>query len=174
MVSLVAFFSIVVAMVAVNAASAKGNAPLRSDTNYEFVAPAGVFGPNGLLIWQGDIDGDLNGCIQWWSPSPEGPRVTGQATHYDEVWEIWERCDGFTGETLLLTGADRGTTTVRNLKNSIWRANGTVTGPQDSELVGRRMHSGGTVEWLLNEDGVPVFFNGAPVPVGGEGVFRVN
>jgi len=163
--SLVTIALVVVALVAVNAASASGEAPLRGDTTYEFVAPAGVFDPaRGLLVWQGTIEGDFEGCIQWWSP--DEPMATGQATHYDEVFFIWDHCDGYEGDTLLLTGADSGTTTVRHFKNSIWRANGVVTGPEDSDLIGRRVHSGGTVEW--------VFPGGMPVPVGGEGTFRVN
>ncbi len=159
---LVAIFAVVLPLVSVNAAPA--NHRLTGDTAYEFVGGEGYTSGKGLLVWEGSITGDFNGCIQWWSPAPL--TVTGQASHYDENWEIWAECPGHVGVNLLLEGADRGATTARHLKNSIWRANGIVTGPADSELVGRRMHSGGTVEWL--------FINGVPVPESGVGVFRVN
>ena len=119
-----------------------------------------------MLVWEGTISGDFEGCIQWWSIPPEEPRLTGQASHHDELWEIWDDCVQHEGRTLQLTGTDSGTTTVRHFKNSIWRANGVVTGAEDSELIGRRVHSGGTVEWD--------FTTGMPLPLKGEGVFRVN
>ena len=159
----VAIFAVVLALVSVNAASASPNHRLSGGTTYDFVG--NVFDPvKGLLVWEGPITGDFDGCIQWWST--EEPTSTGQASHYDNVWEIWdesETCDG----TLLLTGTESGTTTVRHFKNSIWRANGVVTGPEGSELIGRRVHDGGTIdEWDFTGE--------MPAPVEGKGVFRVN
>jgi hypothetical protein len=148
--------------VAVNTTSASAKSPLRADTTYDFVGD--VFDPvKGVLVWEGTTTGEFNGCIQWWS-TELFPTITGQASHYNNVWEIWDECGE--GGTLLLTGTESGTTTVRHFKNSIWRANGVVTGPEGSDLIGRRVHDGGTVEWDFSGD--------SPAPRKGAGVFRVN
>jgi hypothetical protein len=142
---------------------ASATQPLRGVHDYVFV---NEFDPaRGLvLVWEGNISGDIEGCIQWWAAAP--PAVTGQATHYDLRWEIWDSCEA--DATLLLGGSESGSTTVRNLKNSNWRTNGIVedAAPEFEEWIGRRSHMSGHFEWVILAEG--------PVPSHGDGIFRLN
>ena len=150
-------------LVLMPASQANAKAPLRGEHSYVFV---NEFNPDRqlALVWEGPISGDIEGCIQWWAAAP--PDVTGQASHYDERWEIWDTCE--TDATLLLGGSDSGSTTVRNLKNSNWRTNGVVedAAPGFEEWIGRRSHMSGNFEWVI--------VDGAPVPSHGDGIFRLN
>ncbi len=112
-----------------------------------------------LTYWQGTVSGDINGVIKWWMVLPMS--TTGQASHYEERFEIWNAAE----TELLLAGDDAGTTTVRHGKNSNWRTSGTVTyaGPGYEDWDGRRVHQQGTFTWA--EDGAPE---------AGSGTFRVN
>ena len=92
-----------------------------------------------------------------------GPlKEVGQTTHFVARWEIWNLDE----TVLLLAGDEAGTTTVRHQKNSIWRANGTVTEVSGdfTDWIGRQIHDGGNVDW-------GVF---PPVSAFGEGTFRIN
>ena len=160
---LAAMLAVALASVSVNAASPNANAPQRGDTTYQFVGDE-EDPVKGTLFWEGPITGDFEGCIQWWST--DFPATTGQASHYDEIWEIWEGECGADDPELLLTGTETGATTARHFKDSIWRANGVVTGPEGSDLIGRRTHNGGTVEWDLTGE--------MPAPTKGAGELRVN
>ena len=153
--------ALVAALVPTDGALAK--TPLRGDHTYEFV---GEFDPGRgmLLAWHGTIEGDIDGCIQWWLPGM--PVATGQASHYArEVFEIWDDCDA-DEPMLLLAGVEDGSTTVRHAKNSNWQTNGVVTdaAPEFEEWIGRRTHSEGHFEWVI--PGV--------LPSHGDGSFRAN
>ena len=153
--------ALVLVLMPVSQANAKG--PLRGEHSYVFVND---FDPvrELVLVWEGDISGDIDGCIQWWSAAP--PDVTGQASHYDERWEIWNSCEN--KETLLLGGSESGSTTTRHFKNSNWRTNGVVEDAADdyAEWIGRRSHMSGNFEWVI--------LDGVPFPSHGDGIFRVN
>lgn len=84
---------------------------------------------------------------------------TGQASHYEDRFEIWK--DG----VLILAGDEAGTTTVRHGNNSNWRTNGTVTeayGEYEGWL-NRKNHAEGHFTWVV-----------PGLPDHGEGTFRIN
>lgn len=131
---------------------------LSGTTDYDFVAPLGLFDAEGrLLAWQGTVTGDIEGIIQWWMAIP---MATGQVTHYEDRWVILDS-EG----RVLLAGDEAGCTTVRHGKNSIWRTNGTVTEASDeyADWLGRPVHEEGSFTWA--EPGLPDH---------GYGTIRVN
>ena len=131
---------------------------LRCTTEYYFVGHLGVFDPEkGLLAWEGTISGDIEGVIQWWMVM--GP-VTGQVTHFEARWEIWD------GDDLLLAGDEAGTTTNRPGKTGVWRANGIVTEASErfEDWLGRHVHDGGEFIWVIPGE----------FPSHGWGEFRIN
>ena len=151
------------ALVPMGMAQAKKPAPsLRCTTEYDFVGHLGTFDAEGrLLAWKGTISGDIEGVIKWWMALPTSP--PGQASHYEERFEIWNGDE--TDPVLLLAVDEAGTTTVRHGKNTIWRANGVVTkaAPEFENWIGRQTHNSGNAIWA------------APgVPDSGEGTFRIN
>jgi len=150
-------------------AQAEKPAPsLTGTTTYDFVGHLGTFDADGrLLVWKGTVSGDnINGVMLWWFDMPT--KEVGQTTHFVGRWEIWTSDPPILGGTgsLLLAGDEAGTTTVRHGKNSIWRANGTVTEAslEFFEWIGRNIHDGGDVDW------------GAPPEIfpSGSGEFRIN
>ncbi len=145
-------------------ATAEKSAPLNATLEYYFVGHLGEFDSEGrLLAWQGTTSGDINGIIRWWMVVPFS--ITGQVTHFQERWEIWDETDSF----ILLAGYNAGTTTNRPGKTGVWRSNGVVTyvdpyTPALAKWYGRHMHESGEFFWL---------FPGGP-PSHGDGKFRVN
>lgn len=138
------------------AAAVIAKAPLRGETTYDFLAEVyrGKF-----VFWIGEVTGDdIEGEIIWFG-DPLGIVPTGQASHYDMGWEIWD------GDVLLLAGESSGTTTARHGKNSNWRTNGNVVYAHDDfkEWLGRNSHMSGHFTWL------------APgLPKDGDGILRIN
>ena len=145
-------------------AGAKDPAPLNATTEYDFVGHLGVFDTEGrLLAWKGTTSGDIEGVIRWWMVVPFS--ITGQVTHFEEQWEIWNAAD----TVLLLRGYNAGTTTNRPGKTGVWRSNGIVTYvnptyPELDKWLGRHMHESGEFSWV-----VPGEF-----PWKGTGIFRTN
>ena len=137
--------------------------PFRATIFYDFRGaddPPEFDSEGRLLVWEGTISGpDIGGTrtIKWWGV-PSTP-TTGQVFHFIERWEILD------GEDLLLAGDDKGTTTARHGKNTIWRTNGIVTDADEAfEIwIGRHVHMGGDVTW--EAPGTPDF---------GNGIFRIN
>lgn len=144
-------------------AEAKDPAPLNATLEYVFVGHLGEFDTEGrLLAWEGTTSGDINGIIRWWMVWPFS--VTGQVTHFEERWEVWDETDSF----LLLWGYNAGTTTNRPGKSGVWRSNGIVMWvnpgiPELAEWFGRHMHESGEFFWIAQG-----------VPSHGTGIFRVN
>jgi len=151
-------------MVFATTAVAKDAAPLNATTEYAFVGHLGAFDAEGrLLAWEGTTSGDIEGVIRWWMVVPFS--ITGQVTHFEERWEIWDVNMTF----LLLEGYNAGTTTNRPGKSGVWRSNGIVTyvNPDFPELdkwFGRYMHESGEFEWEFQGE----------LPLGGWGTFRIN
>ena len=145
------------------AIGAKKPAPsLTGTTEYVFVGLDGKFDAEGrLLVWEGTINGDIKGVIRWWM-GPSSP--SGEASHYEDRFEIWDS-DSDDAE-LLLAVEEKGTTTVRHGKNTVWRANGIVTEASKGykDWLGRPTHNGGNATWVI--PGV--------LPLDGEGTFRIN
>lgn len=140
------------------------DAPLKATTEYSFVGHLGEFDAEGrLLAWQGTTSGDINGIIRWWMVVPFS--ITGQVTHFEEQWEIWDETDSF----LLLRGYNAGTTTNRPGKSGVWRSNGVVTWvnpdiPELAQWFGRHMHESGEFFWVIQGE----------FPSHGTGIFRTN
>ena len=151
-------------MVFATTAVAKDAAPLNATTEYAFVGHLGAFDAEGrLLAWEGTTSGDIEGVIRWFMVVPFS--ITGQVTHFEERWEIWDVNMTF----LLLEGYNAGTTTNRPGKSGVWRSNGIVTYvnpgfPELDKWFGRHMHESGEFFWAIQGE----------LPFLGTGIFRVN
>ena len=139
----------------------KKSAPaLNSEIDYVFVGHLGTVDTEGrLLVWDGNISGDVNGKILWWFVSPAGPPNMPDAAHvgfYEARWEIWDGAD------LLLAGESAGSTALPPGKDGIWRGNGRVTevGAGFEPWMDRPIKEGGNVNFVF--------------PYSGEGFFRIN
>lgn len=162
--NLVKLLFVTACMVFATTAVAKDAAPLNATTEYAFVGHLGAFDAEGrLLAWEGTTSGDIEGVIRWWMVVPFS--ITGQVTHFEERWEIWDVDQRF----LLLEGYNAGTTTNRPGKSGVWRSNGIVTYvnpgfPELDEWLGRHMHESGEFSWFIQGE----------LPFLGTGIFRVN
>jgi len=128
---------------------------------YNFAGHLGIFDDEGrLLAWDGEIHGDIEGVILWWFDLT-GSKDTGLVKHYVARWEIYDLADN-----LLLAGDSAGTTAVPPGKDGIWRGNGIVTEASAGfeDWIGRQTYECGSVTWVI--PGV--------LPLGGEGIFRIN
>jgi hypothetical protein len=135
--------------------------PLQCTIVYLFVGHLEIFDAEGrLLVWDGEIHGDIEGQILWWFVLGAGPPIPeeGHVKFYEARWEIWD------GDDLLLAGNSAGKTAMPPGKDGIWRGNGIVTevsaGFEDWE--GRHTHEGGNVNFV------------SPISGSGEGIFRIN
>ena len=148
-VNLIKILFISACIIFATSAVADNAAHLTVTTQYEFVGDLGIFDAESrLLAWEGTTSGDIEGVIQWWMIFPT--RVTGQASHFEGRWEIWDD----TVPVLLLAGYEAGTTTDRPGKSGVWRANGIVTYvnpdfPELDDWFGRQMHDGGEFIWVI-------------------------
>ncbi|MHA1201221.1 MAG: hypothetical protein ACTSQ4_01710, partial [Candidatus Heimdallarchaeaceae archaeon] len=137
--------------------------PLYCTMYYEFVGHHGIFDDEGrILAWQGTVSGDINGEIEWYMFILD--KNCPQVTHFaNDRWYIF---DSDTGD-LLLKGDEKGTTTIRHGKNSVWRANGIVLEANEDLAIwlGRHVHMTGHFEWI----DVNIGFPGA-----GTGILRIN
>ena len=141
---------------------------LTGTITYDFAAHLGIFDVEGrLLCWEGNISGDIEGVTLWWFDLT-GSRDTGLVKHYIARWEIWsdDPLENSGEAVLLLAGDSAGTTTVPPGKDGIWRGKGIVTEASAGfeDWIGRQTYEGGSVTWVI--PGV--------LPLGGEGIFRIN
>jgi hypothetical protein len=132
------------AVVLLSAGSAVAKGPLQAETGHTLDITNTV-DDGYLLAWVGTIDGDIDGCVEWWVELATWTAVTkpdspSQASHYTMKTLIY---DDECGETLILETLERGTTTMANTS---WRANGVVT-YADPDLFpgwnGRQVHERG-------------------------------
>ena len=148
-VNLIKLLFISACIIFATSAVADNAAHLTVTTEYEFVGHLGIFDAElRLLAWEGTTSGDIEGVIQWWMVIPT--RVTGQASHFEGRWEIWDD----TVTVLLLAGYEAGTTTDRPGNSGVWRANGIVTYvnpdfPELDDWFGRQIHDGGEFIWVI-------------------------
>ena len=142
------------------AAKKKPLPALNNSISYVFVGHLQTFdGAGRLLVWEGEIHGDIEGEMKWWFVLGGGPPNMPDAAHvsfYEARWEIWD------GSTLLLAGESGGTTARPPGKDGIWRGNGMVTEAYGAfeGWNGRPMFEGGNVNWTF--------------PYSGQGMFRIN
>lgn len=157
----VGLLSLVVLLVVIPLGAVQAKTPLYCTTDYYFVGHLGIFDDEGrLLCWKGTVSGDINGEINWWMYILD--KKCPQVTHF--AGDIWEILDSETDE-VLLRGDEKGTTTIRHGKNSVWRSNGKVIEAYGGfEIwVGRNVHMSGHFTWI-----VPGF------PGSGSGIIRIN
>ncbi len=154
-------FVFILSLVTVGMVQAKK--PLYCTTDYTFVGHLGIVDDDGrLLAWQGTVNGDINGEIEWWMYILD--KKCPQVTHFaNDRWMIF---DTDTGD-LLLKGDEQGTTTIRNGKNSNWRSNGIIleTNEDLAIWIGRQVHMSGHFEWIDFDIGFPG---------SGSGIIRIN
>ncbi|MCL1587317.1 MAG: hypothetical protein M3092_02780 [Actinomycetia bacterium] len=125
------------------AAPALAKNPLQAETEYTLDLTNTVV-DGYLLAWVGTIDGDIEGCIEWWIELATWTNITkpdspAQAGHYTMKTLIYDECGG----TLILETRESGTTTMANTS---WRTNGVVTYADPilfPDWDGRRVHEGG-------------------------------
>ncbi len=150
----------------------KGVTPmLKMNTTYHFVFGSAVIeaaplpgrfpGTEWALVWEGTIQGDVNGVIRWWAEfSP--------VTAFTSVgrWELWDcapeypiSCDYEDATLLMMAGYDA----FGYVSATDWEGKGIVTyaNEQYAEWFGRRITDGG---WVAFVDGLPSY---------GEGQFRI-
>ncbi len=128
--------------------------------DYEFVGhlqqiPDDLDEEGRLLVWDGEIHGDIEGRILWWFDLT-GSLETGKVSHYVARWEI------YVADNLVLAGDSCGTTASPPKKDGIWRGEGIVTEAygEFEDWIGRHSYEGGNVNWDF--------------PYSGEGIFRIN
>jgi hypothetical protein len=141
---------------------AQAKKPLHCDLYYEWFGASDPDFGDRFVTWKGTISGDIEGTIVWF-PGLEPMVFTGQASHYDGSWEIWEEAGG----NMLLAGYGYGSSTARHGKNSNWRTNDVITdaGVGYEDWIGRHVHQSGNFEWADITIGLPSH---------GWGIFRAN
>jgi hypothetical protein len=150
------------------AAPALAKKPLRAETEHTLQPPGTIDAEGYMLAWMGTIDGDIEGCIEWWIELATWTNVTkpdspAQASHYTEKTLIYDECGG----TLILETLERGITTMANTS---WRANGVVTYADENLFPGwegRRLHESGQFEMEFDNLGFPAWAEGTSI-------FRLN
>jgi len=138
---------------------------LTGQIDYSFVGHLGLTDDEGrTLIWEGTIEGDLNGTMKWWfgpAPAPTIPYQGGRVNYYVARWEIWDS----DGEKLLLAGDSAGKTVTRVDADSelwddgMWDGHGVVTKASRgfNRLKGRSIYETGTVIWDFPYSGTGIF-----------------
>jgi hypothetical protein len=139
--------------------SKKPSPSLECTITYNFVGHFGIFDDEGrLLVWDGEIHGDIEGRILWWFVLEGGPPMPdkAQVSFYEARWEILD------GDDLLLAGDSSGTTARPPGTDAIWRGNGIVTEAygEFDDWNGRQTYESGNINWDF--------------PYSGEGIFRIN
>jgi len=138
---------------------------LISQIDYEFVGHLGLWDAEGrLLVWQGNIRGDVTGEMKWWvvvqpPPVDDSPYDAGVLGFYAARWEIWNA-----GE-LLLAGESAGKTVFPDGADGIWDGHGVVTEAKGklNRLKRRKISETGTV--ILGTD--------PPMSLSGAGMFLI-
>ena len=128
---------------------------LKMDTTYKFVFPSDIIlaaqfveraGTQYALVWEGTVEGDVNGVIRWWVEVTAAGAFTAAGR-----WEIWDcapeypiSCDYFDPDLLIMAGYE----TFRYVSDVDWEGKGIVTYANEdyAEWYGRRTTDGGYVE----------------------------
>lgn len=162
--SLIALFIAQTMPMALAEDDAAPGGPLTGKIDYSYVGHLGQKDDAGRsLVWEGTVEGDLNGKMKWWFVNPPpAPKITymgGRLTFYAARWEIRA------GEELLLAGESGGKTDFRDGVDGIWDGHGLVTEASEKfqSLRGRRIYETGSV--ILGSD--------PPVSLSGAGIFLI-
>ena len=144
------------------APAGKGVTPmLKMNTTYNFALgsafiPMAPFAERSdltewALVWEGTIQGDVNGAMRWWVPFVAPETFVGVAR-----WEIWDCepvdppvCDYDDPELLIMAGYE----SWGYVSDTDWEGKGIVTyaNEQYAEWFDRRITDGGWVDFV----GVP-------------------
>ncbi|MDH3613466.1 MAG: hypothetical protein OEU90_08665 [Gammaproteobacteria bacterium] len=142
------------------ASAGKGVTPmLKMNTTYNFVLndfkPMAQFVERSLelqwaLVWEGTIQGDVNGAMRWWIPYQAVPEVFVGVGR----WEIWDcepvypslLCKYDDPELLIMAGYESWAYVG---DTDYWEGKGVVTyaNEQYAEWFGRRITDGGWVDF---------------------------
>jgi hypothetical protein len=119
---------------------------LTGTINYRFAGHLGqTDGKGRTLVWEAEIEGDLQGTIKWWftnpPPSDAARYMGGRLTFYAARWELWNE------EELILAGESAGKTDFRDGADGIWDGHGRVTEANGEyrSLKGRLIYESGPV-----------------------------
>ena len=122
---------------------------LVNNIDYEFKGHLGIFDEEGrLLVWEGNIWGDLNGYMKWWvvvpGPVPGYDFDNGSFSYYTARFEFYNEMD-----KLMLAGQSSGKTVFPAAENGdgVWDGVGVVTEAKGrySPLKGRKIYETGPV-----------------------------
>jgi hypothetical protein len=139
------------------ALASKGVTPiLKMQTTYKFVFPSDIIpaapfaervGTLYALVWEGTIEGDVNGVIRWWVEFTPAGAFTAAGR-----WEIWDCapeypivCDYGDSGLLIMAGYE----TFGYVSDVDWEGKGIVTYANEeyADWYGRRTTDGGYVEF---------------------------
>jgi hypothetical protein len=109
-----------------------------------------------VLVWEGTIQGDINGTMLWWfealPPASQPPFPGGSVAYYAARWEIWDEW----GDKLLLAGESAGKTVFPAefpAEAGIWDGHGVVTEARKGYNPLKRRHIYETGPVILPEGG---------------------
>ena len=138
--------------------SINANPPLTGKIDYWFVGHLEKTDDAGrLLVWEANIDGDLQGKMKWWfiNPPPVSPitYAGGHISFYASRWELW------IDDELALAGETAGKTVFSDGAAGIVDGHGRVTqvAGRFKALIGREVYETGPV---LQGDDPPKTFSG--------------
>lgn len=142
----------------------KPGGQLVNQIRYEFVGHLGQLDKKGrLLVWQGEIDGDISGQIRWWfeipSEVPDAAIMDGRIAFYQSRWEILQ------DDKVILAGKSAGKTVFLFGGDGVWDGHGVVTKARGkySRLKGRK----------VSETGPVILGSTPPLTFAGTGMFHV-
>ena len=171
MKNLIIGLTALVFMAASPAPASEGVTPmLNMDTTYKFVFPSDFIpaapfaeraGISYALVWEGTIEGDVDGVIRWWVEfTGSGFTAMGRFEVWDCVPEYPISCDYGDTELLLMAGYE----TFGYVSDVDWQGKGIVTYANEeyAEWYGRRYTDGGYIE-----------FDDGGLLSGGEGWFTI-
>jgi hypothetical protein len=154
-------------LVAATASAGQGVTPmLKMQTTYKFIFPSDVIpaapfaeriGTMYALVWEGTVEGDVNGVIRWWVELTPAGAFTAAGR-----WELWDcapeypvACDYDDLGRLMMAGYE----TFGYVSDVDWKGKGIVTYANEeyAEWYGRRTNDGGYVDF---SGGLPSYGEG--------------
>ena len=160
----VVLFSMAAAQMARSASDVIADDQLTGEIKYRFVGHLEQVDEKGrLLVWEAEVDGDIQGTMKWWFVNPPPVSETiyagGRLSFYAARWELWYENE------LQLAGVSAGKTDFRDGADGIWDGHGRVTDARGKYelLKGRSIYESGPV--ILGSE--------PPATLTGTGVFLI-